>query len=111
MSKDDYHVIAYKILSYLYGCIKGKKTFSIDYFQCGTKTFPVEEEYWNYIIETLCEEGYITGVVLVAIIGQAAKGVKITSDIRITPKGIEYLQDNSMMKKAADFVKSAMQFL
>lgn len=57
------------------------------------------------------EEGYITGVVLIPIIGQSAKGVRITSDIRITPKGIEYLQDNSMMKKAAVFVKSAMQLL
>ena len=43
------------------------------------------------------EEGYITGVVLIPIIGQSAKGVRITSDIRITPKGIEYLQDNSMI--------------
>ena len=34
------------------------------------------------------EEGYITGVVLIPIIEQSAKGVRITSDIRITPKGI-----------------------
>ena len=97
MSKDDYHIIVYKILIYLYDCIKGKKTFSFEYLQYGTKTFPIEEEYWNYIIENMYEEGYITGVVLIPIMGQSAKGVRITSDIRITPKGIEYLQDNSMI--------------
>lgn len=43
MSKDDYHVIVYKILIYLYECIKGKKTFSFEYLQYGTKTFPIEE--------------------------------------------------------------------
>ena len=57
------------------------------------------------------EEGYITGVVLITIMGQSAKGIRITSDIRITPKEIEYLQDISMMNKAAEFVKSAMQLL
>lgn len=53
----------------------------------------------------------ILQVLFLSLLGQSAKGVRITSDIRITPKGIEYLQDNSMMKKAAEFVKSAMQLL
>ena len=49
------------------------------------------------------EEGYITGVVLIPIIGQSAKGVRITSYIRITPKGIEYLQDAEALAQEDNF--------
>ena len=50
------------------------------------------------------EEGYIVGLVFPASIGSAVS-VKVI-DLRITQKGIEFLQENSMMKKAAAFLKT-----
>lgn len=39
MAKDDYFVLAYKILAYLYECIKGKKKLDFSYLQPMTKDF------------------------------------------------------------------------
>ena len=41
MAKDDYFVLVYKILAYLYECIKGKKKLDFSYLQPMTKDFPV----------------------------------------------------------------------
>lgn len=60
--------------------------------------------YWFNIMRSLTEEGYIVGLVFPASIGSAVS-VKVI-DLRITQKGIEFLQENSMMKKAAAFLKT-----
>lgn len=106
MAKDDYFVFVYKVLSYLYDCLKGKKVLDFEYLTPLTKDFPIEEDYFNYIIENLYKEGYIDGVVLVPILGEVQNKVKYTNSLQITPKGIEYLIDNSMMEKAKGFLKT-----
>jgi hypothetical protein len=56
----------------------------------------------NAIMEMLIAEGYIAGAVVVRSLG--GRGIKL-SDVRITLKGLEYLNDNSVMKKAAAIAK------
>ena len=108
MSKDDYFVMAYKLLRYLYGCLKGDQRPDWDKMTPNTKDFPIGEEYFSYLIEHLLEDEYIEGLHRVSAIG--AKQVKFKEDrngIRITPKGIAYLQENSTMRKIADMLGPA----
>ena len=96
MSKDDYFVLAYRILSYLYACFKAGEQPDMDCISADVLHIPVG--YWFNIMRSLTEEGYIVGLVFPASIGSI--------DLRITQKGIEFLQENSMMKKAAAFLKT-----
>lgn len=111
MAKDDYYVLAYRILAYLYECVKQGQQPDLDYLTYDTKQFPVNESYWNYVLANLLQEGYIEGVYLVPILGRNDKGIKGMQDIRITPKGIEYLQENSMMKKAGKVLKELKELV
>lgn len=104
MAKDDFHVLAYRLLAYLYACLKSGEPPDLEYLQFNTCHFPIGEAYWNYLLENLFLEGFITGVVLVPIPGQLDKGVKIQPNIRITPSGIEYMKENSSMEKAKAFL-------
>ena len=111
MAKDDYHVIAYRILIYLYECLKKGIRPDLEYLQYNTKAFPVGESYWYYILSNLYQEGYLTGVILIPILGSAEKGVKLTGDIMITPAGIEYIQENGLMQKAKNFLKELKEIV
>lgn len=62
MAKDDYHVIVYYLLSYLYYCLKGgiqpeNKLLSLE-------EYPVQinEAYSAFIYSELMRKGFITGV-------------------------------------------------
>ncbi len=104
MAKDDYFVIVFKILCYLYDCLKHGKTPDMEYLSTENKLFPVGVDYWNYIMVHLVEEGYIDHVQIIAPDGSKPFAV-LKESVEITPKGIEYLQENSMMKKVFEKVK------
>ncbi len=110
MSKDDYFVVVYRILAYLYHCVKNGINPDMEYLTYNTKHFPVCESYWEYIIEHMLEDGYIDGVAVSKGLNRDIGRIKII-DIRITPKGIEYLRDNNNMKKAEEFLKSIKEML
>ena len=76
-------------------------TVSVDHVDTTTGISAAER---GYTMRSLTEEGYIVGLVFPASIGSAVS-VKVI-DLRITQKGIEFLQENSMMKKAAAFLKT-----
>ena len=101
MSKDDYHVLAYRLLSYLYQCLKnGEEVDEAQiYWDEAHRTDKGNERYWNYILKHLTDDGYIEGISFLPVLGGEAKP-RITAAVAITPKGIEYLEENSMMKKA-----------
>ena len=63
----------------------------------------LKAENFENIIRMLAKEEYITGVIIVDMIG--IQGIKF-DDVRITLKGLEYLSENSLMKKAANLAKS-----
>lgn len=108
MAKDDYFVLVYRILQHLYKCLKLSQKADLDYLKPLTKDFPIEEGYFNYIFRKLVEEGYIEDVVIIPIDG-AEPLIKILESIKITPKGIEYLQENSKMEKAKKFISSVLK--
>lgn len=111
MAKNDYHVIAYRILAYLYACLKQGEKPNLEYLKYDTDDFPIGKDYWYYILTQLFKEGYIDGAVFVPVLGETIKAVRITDKIMITPSGIEYLQNNSAMKKALDFLKTLKEIV
>ena len=102
MARNDYFVIAYRILSYLYECFQIGERADTELF--GPAALEINNGYWTNIMESLFNEGYIIGVIMIPRLG-GAPGIKL-SNLKITQKGIEYLQDNSKMSKARDFLKS-----
>lgn len=104
MAKDDYHVIAYRILAYLYICLKEGEKPDINHIQY--EEMGINQRYWEYIMRHLYEDGYMEGVSLFNVVGKDSTGVKVTKQVMITPKGIEFLQSNSAMGRAKDFLKT-----
>lgn len=102
MAKDDYFVLVYRILTCLYEFFKKGETPDTDIFDADA--LKINRGYWTNIMESLANEGYITGVSIVKAIG-APIGIKI-HDLKITPKGIEFLQENSTIAKARGFFKT-----
>ncbi len=102
MAKDDFFVIAYKILAYLYACLKAGEDPDLEEISCSRLKIP--EKYWYSIIRMLYREGYIDGVKEIKAPGSSETFYSFGCP-EITIKGIEYLQDNSMMKKARDALK------
>lgn len=104
MARNDYFVLAYRILAYLYDCLKEGNP--VDISRLGnSEELNISCAYWEYIFRHLYEAGYIEGISLFQTVGQQTPAVKIERNVMITPKGIEYLQENSTMEKAKKFLK------
>ena len=59
MAKDDYHVIVYQILSYLYQQLKRGYSANPDCLRNDGKLFSIPEKYWEYIIYNLAKDELI----------------------------------------------------
>lgn len=106
MAKNDYFVVAYRILAYLYECFKAGEKPDIDFY--GADALKINNGYWTNVMESLYNEGCITGINIIKSAG--VQGVKVM-ELKITQKGIEYLQENSFMAKAKDFLKTAKEII
>lgn len=106
MAKDDYHVLAYRILAYLYACLKDGTKPDLNYLSYDSKVFNIAESYWEYIITHLYEDGLVEGIYLIPMSGRSNPGIKYDTNFMITPKGIEFLQNNSSMNRAKEFLKT-----
>lgn len=105
MEKDDYFVMAYRVLHFLYECFKVGEKAEVEWF--GPQALGINNGYWVNLLESLTKEGYITGIVFPRAIG-SIRNAKVI-DARITQKGIEFLQENSSIQKAMQFLKSAKE--
>lgn len=104
MARDDYHVIVYQILAYLYVCLKKGEPVDGTQLLPDSKMLNINETYWAYIFENMYSAGLIEGVTVTKAWG----GKTAINDLdycRITPAGIEYVSDNSFMEKAKEFLK------
>lgn len=110
MARDDYYVIVYQILSYLYRSLKEGTEVDPKMLTFDGYLFKINERYWLYIIKNLINDGYIDGcqVVIAWKKGITVSGIE---DVMITPKGIEYLYDNKAIKKAYEFAKDNLKIL
>lgn len=106
MSHDDMHVIMYKILSYLYECMKGGEEpnrANVENLALG-----INYSYWCSIVQQLVERGYVKGF----IVSHADNEVRVTvANPTVTMDGVEFLMDNSLMAKAKKFLIEAKGFV
>lgn len=108
MANDDYHVLVYRVLSYLYDCLKR----GVDPDMAELRKIPlladVNERYWHYVLASLVDYGFIDGATKVEVDNTYARVVNL-QQAQITPRGIEYLTDNSFMAKVKKFAKAAAE--
>lgn len=84
----------YKILTALE---KAMDLPEFDISQVGPEALGVTQERWNRYIEMMADLGYIKGITLRKDI---TGGTLVEAgNARITLKGLEYLQENSIMRK------------
>ena len=106
MAKDDYFVLVNRLLRYLYTCLKQGRAADWNLIAPNSKDFPINEAYFAYVLSHLLADGYIEGITEVKRIGAPAQ-FKETSGLKITPKGIEYLEENTTMKRVTEFLGPA----
>lgn len=112
VSKDDMHVVMYKIMAYLYSCMKSGEIPNPDFYRCDGSVLHIPYQYWASIIDQLVDHGYVKGFVVIPMFG--GELVIDEDNPRITMEGVEFLNSNSMMKKALSFLKetkSALPFI
>lgn len=104
MAKDDYQVIVFRILKYLYNQLKNGLPVEAEMLGHDSKNCNINEPYWRYIITSMQEEGLIRGLKTEA--DQA--DYEHLENVQITPKGIEMLSDNGTAKKVDDLIKGIL---
>ena len=111
MAKDDYEVIAYRILVYLYACAKRKIIFKPETFQAAVSKNVESTEYLCFVLRTMQKEGLIDGVAFMKAWGGDYILVSDLRDADITADGIRYLKENSNMKKIGETLKESVDII
>lgn len=104
MAKDNYDVVVYKVLLYLYACLKRKAVFDEATFRKTVGGDAVNDDYLDDVLHMMSQEGLIKGMAFTKAWGSTYMAISDPSDMKITVKGIQYLQDNDKMKKVENFL-------
>lgn len=102
MAKDDMKVIMYKILRYLYECMKHDKKAELEDFAWESKLFSIPQNYWCEVIAILVKQGYIVGFRIIDYTKDAPQ-IQTERPFKINYEGVEFLEENSGMQKAKEF--------
>ena len=106
MSKD--FTVIYKILKTLQKW-RGREDFEVELISA--KRMKMEYADWEQLMIELQDAGYIKGLVYTQTLSDMFPHICEPIRPRITMRGIEYLEDNSFMKKAADALKVVGEFI
>lgn len=102
----DNFTAVYKILSALEKAMDLPK---FDINDIGADALGVSKERWARYMEMMADVGYIKGVTVKRNILDAT--VIEAKNIRITLKGLEYLQENSIMRKIYNAAKGIKEVI
>lgn len=75
------------------------------------KKLGVSYEEWSYLLILLQESGYVDGVVYTQTFSQRYPDIVDIDKLRITISGIEYVEENSTMKKIGQALKEIGEIL
>ena len=98
---DDTFLGIYRILKVL------RDSLDYEYFdesRINPERIGITKPKWCRIMKMLVDDGYIKGVNISQTLDSSIPDVTI-GNVSITIKGLEYLQDNSIMKKVANILK------
>ena len=98
MSASDFSVVSYKVLAFLYQCIKDgvKPTY-----EKAEEITEVNRVYWETVLSDLVDRGFVKANVI-----KPSDSTRY-GDVRITSDGVDYLEENPKMRKAKEFLGSA----
>ena len=102
MAKNDYFAITYRILAYLYECLKAGEDPHLE--EILAETLGIPERYWSDIITELYEKGYIQGVREVHA-PWTSETIYAFDKPKISMDGVAFLQDNHSIAKAKEALK------
>lgn len=108
MAKNDYWVIVFKLLTYYYSMMK--KGEPINENEISASKFGISIPYLMDIYRNLFDDGYLTGSYVREDYGLPPE-INDFESVRITSKGIEYLEDNSRMKKIYATLKELKEWV
>lgn len=97
--------IVYRILKYLEASLDADE---FDPTGISAERLKISEERLESLLIMLQDDGYIRGLVIRQVLGETRRHIIEPICPEITLKGLEYLSDNSMMKKAAALLKGAV---
>ena len=101
------YVAIYKILKHL----EKSLDFEVpDHTPIEAESLKISDPKWARLMKMLVDDGDIKGVLAINRPGISYPLVKLVNPT-ITLKGIEYLKENSLMKKASDLAKGIAEIL
>ncbi len=103
MSSDDFEVIAYKILSYLYECMKQGKKIDVAVMRSLTDC---NESYFGVVVKNLQSKGFVEGFHFDGLSGVVIDSpvLAATGDPAITMDGAIFVKENSRMAQVKQFL-------
>lgn len=107
MANDDYLKIVYLILSELYEAMK--KDREVDFKSISKDYFHIPESYLLEIWASILDKGYTKGY----SVREAGRNIYISglSNAKITMDGVEYLENNSTMRKIYETIREAKSWI
>jgi len=107
MANDDYFKIVYFILTELYDAMK--KGRDVDFKLISKEYFNIPESYLLEIWASILDKGYAKGY----SVREVGRNIYISglNNAKITMDGVEYLENNSTMKKVYETIKEAKSWI
>ena len=102
----DYFKVVYRMLNFLKA---SEQQDEFDDTGFTAEHFGMTDKQWAQTLERMIDDGHIKGVSI--RIGADGHAVISLSQPRITTKGLEYLEENSLMRKAANLAKGIREIL
>ncbi len=104
---DNFKII-YRILRYLEQALDCEE---LDPAPISHTALGITRERWEQLLIMLQESGYIDGIVCVRTMSSDRAHITEPIHPRITLKGLEYLAENSLMKKAGDLLRGVIDVI
>lgn len=101
---DNFKII-YRILKYL---DRNKGDEECDYREISPDVLNIAETQWEQLLISMQEDGYIKGLAYSRKLDEKFPHLARPITPRITLKGMEYLADNTLMKKAANLFRGVV---
>ncbi len=102
MARDDYNVIVFRVLTYLYACLKRVTTFDEIHFK-KVIISDVNEEYFVEVLKMMSEDGLIKGFSYIKPWGRDIIKISEYYELKISSDGINYLTENNKMQKIKNY--------
>lgn len=111
MAKDDYDVVVYRVLIYLYACLKRRIVFEEETFQASVRKNIDSDEYFIAVLHMMQNEGLIEGLSFKKAWGGVYLLLSDIKDAEITASGVRYLRENRTMAKVGEKMKAAADII